>query len=86
MTQKLIYKTETDYQTQKNKKKKPMVTKGEREQERDKLGIWDQQIQANIHKIGRHKVLLYSTGNYTQYPVMSHNGKEHKKECVCVCV
>ena len=22
------------------------------------------------------KVLLYSTGNYIQYPVISHNGKE----------
>ena len=25
------------------------------------------------------KVLLYSTGNYIQYPVISHNGKEYKK-------
>ena len=36
------------------------------------------------------KVLLYSTGNYIQYPVTNHNGKEHEKEyiymCVCVCV
>ena len=23
-----------------------------------------------------HKVLLYSTGNYIQYPVINHNGKE----------
>ena len=28
------------------------------------------------------KVLLYSTGNYIQYPVINHNGKEHGKECV----
>ena len=26
------------------------------------------------------KVLMYSTGNYTQYPVVNHNGKEYKKE------
>ena len=26
------------------------------------------------------KVLLYSTGNYSQYPVINHNGKEYKKE------
>ena len=26
------------------------------------------------------KVLLYSTGNYIQYPVTSHNGKEDEKE------
>ena len=25
------------------------------------------------------KVLLQSTGNYTQYPVINHNGKEYKK-------
>ena len=24
------------------------------------------------------KVLLYSTGNYIQYPVVNHNGKEKK--------
>ena len=28
-----------------------------------------------------HKVLLYTTGNYIQYPVINHNGKEYKKEC-----
>ena len=27
------------------------------------------------------KVLLYSTGNYIQYPVTNHNGKEYEKEC-----
>ena len=26
------------------------------------------------------KVLLYSTGNYSQYPVINHNGKEYEKE------
>ena len=25
------------------------------------------------------KVLLYSTGNYIQHPVINHNGKEYKK-------
>ena len=28
------------------------------------------------------KVLLYSTGNYIQYPVINHNGKEYEKEYV----
>ena len=28
------------------------------------------------------KVLLHSTGNYIQYPVINHNGKEREKECV----
>ena len=33
------------------------------------------------------KVLLYSTGNYSQYPVINHHGKEYEKSvCVCVCV
>ena len=27
----------------------------------------------------KNKVLLYSTGNYIQYPVINHNGKEYKK-------
>ena len=26
------------------------------------------------------KVLLYSTGNYIQYPVRNHNGKQYEKE------
>ena len=36
------------------------------------------------------KILLYSTGNCIQHPVISHNEKEFLKECiyiyVCVCV
>ena len=31
------------------------------------------------------KALLYSIGNYIQYPVINHDGKEHEKECVCMC-
>ena len=30
------------------------------------------------------KVLLYSTGNYIQYPVINQDGKEYKKECIYV--
>ena len=30
------------------------------------------------------KVLLYSTGNYIQYPVINHNGKEYAKEFIYV--
>ena len=29
------------------------------------------------------KVLLYSTGNYIQYPVINHHGKEFEKN-VCI--
>ena len=30
------------------------------------------------------QVLPYSIGNYIQYPVINHNGKEYEKECVSV--
>ena len=29
-----------------------------------------------------YKVLLYSAGNYIQYPVINHNGKEYEKEYI----
>ena len=32
------------------------------------------------------KVLLYSTGNYIQYPVINHNGKEYEKKYIYVCI
>ena len=32
------------------------------------------------------KVLLYSTENYIQHPMINHNGKEYKKENICVSV
>ena len=30
------------------------------------------------------KALLYSTENYTQCPVVNHNGKEYNLKCMCV--
>ena len=32
------------------------------------------------------KDLLYSIGNYTQYLVITYNGKESEKQYLCVCV
>ena len=32
------------------------------------------------------KVVLYSTGNYMQYPVINPNGKEYEKECIHIYV
>ena len=32
------------------------------------------------------KVLLYSTANYTQYPMINHNGEYKKNICMRVCV
>ena len=31
------------------------------------------------------KVLLYSTGNYIQYLMINHNGKDYKNECKFLC-
>ena len=31
------------------------------------------------------KVLLYSTGNNIQYPMINHNGKENEKEYIYMC-
>ena len=28
------------------------------------------------------KVLRYGIGNYVQYPVINHNGREYEKECI----
>ena len=30
------------------------------------------------------KVLLYSSGNYIQYPVIDYNGKEYEKAYICI--
>ena len=80
---KLTYKikTETDSQTQKTN----MVTKGERG------GGINQEFGINRYtllstKQINNKVLLYSTGNYIQYLVITYNGKESRKEYMYVCV
>ena len=39
-----------------------------------------------IYRMDKHKVLLHSTGNYIQYPVRNHNGKEYEKECIYVYI
>ena len=37
-------------------------------------------VDANLHlEWIDNKVLMYSTGNYIEYPVIKHNGKEYKK-------
>ena len=54
-----------------------MVSKEKRGQRRDKLGVWDYQIQTTIYKINSN-VLLYIQGTI-QYPVTKHDGKEYEK-------
>ena len=39
----------------------------------------------DIKKINN-KILVDSTGNYIQYLVINHNGKEYEKENICVCI
>ena len=46
---------------------------------RYKLRVWDQQIHTTIYKVNN-KDLLYSTGNYILYLVITYNGKESEKE------
>ena len=42
------------------------------------LGLED----ANSYTEWINKVLLYSPGNYIQYSVINHHGKEYEKECI----
>ena len=61
-----------------------MVAKGE--------GMWegmDWEFGISRYKVlyiawVNNKVHLYNTGNYIQYPVINHNGKEYKEECIYV--
>ena len=75
-----IYETETDSQTQRTDLS---IAKGDGEWGTDGLGVWGQQMQTITHRINN-KVLLYSTGNYSQYPIINHNGKEYEKEYIYV--
>ena len=44
-------------------------------------------MQTIIYRMDlKNKVLLYSTGNYIQYPVINHNGKEYEKECIHIYI
>ena len=47
---------------------------GEEGQERKGLGDWDQQMKTIIYRMDK-QVLLNSTGNSTQYLVITYQGK-----------
>ena len=50
----------------------------------DGLGVWASRCRlVCIEQIS--KILLCGTGNYIQYLLINHHGKEHKKN-VCVCI
>ena len=43
---------------------------------REQLGVWGWQMQTIIYRMDKQQgPTVYSTGNYIQYPVTSHNGK-----------
>ena len=46
--------------------------------------LWISRCELLSIKWINNKVLLYSTRNYTQYPVINHNGKEYEKECTYI--
>ena len=31
-------------------------------------------------------ICMYNMGNYTQYFIVTYNGKEYKKNYICVCI
>ena len=83
-------KTNTIYYHMWNLSGKQKWTQGRREQTsvcqggrswgRAGLGVWGYKL-LYVEWINN-KVLPYSTGNYIQYPVINHNGKEDKRECI----
>ena len=58
-----------------------MVAKGEVGWGREGLGVWDSQMQTiNIkYRMDKQQGPTAEHGNYIQYPVINHNGKEYEK-------
>ena len=80
-TNELICETETDSQTQRTDLRLPRGMGGR--------GGIDWEFGTSRCKLLHiewinNKVLLYSTGNYIQYPVINHNRKEYEKEYICI--
>ena len=44
------------------------------------IGSLEWPIQLLYTQLINDKVLLWRTGNYIQYPIINHNGKEYEKE------
>ena len=61
-----------------------MVTKGEKQGEGDKLGVWDQQIQTTIYKIYKHQGPTVQHRELYSIFVINYNGKEYGKESIYV--
>ena len=54
---------------------------GERRKETTKSDV-----SCNYKVRCNNKVLLYSTGNYIQYPMINHNGKGYENVYIYVCI
>ena len=73
-TKELIYKTERDSQTSEIELPLP---RGEREEGRMNLGTAVSRSLLLPLEWINNKVLLYSSGNYIQYPLINHSGEEY---------
>ena len=43
-------------------------------------------MQTVIQRTDKQQTLLHSAGNYIQYPVINHNGKEYENECIAYII
>ena len=75
-TNELIYKTETDAQTQRMNLQVAGVWRGREDRGRDSQGVWDGQVHITYLKWITHKDLWYSTGNSAQCHVAAWMGGE----------
>ena len=80
-TNELIYKTETDSQMWKTNLWLP---KGKGSEGGINQEFWISRHKLLYIKQINNEVLLYSTGNYTQYLIINYNGKQSEKEYICV--
>ena len=76
-TNEIIYETEIDSQTQKTNLQLPKG-KGGGERINQEFGI-NRYTLLYIKQINN-KDLLYNTGNYIQFPIITYSGKESEKE------
>ena len=76
-TNESAYKTETDPPTSKTNLWLPQ----RKWRECAILRVWKQQTQTTLGKTDN-KGLLYSTGNYIQYLVITYNERESEKLCI----
>jgi len=79
------------HQKKKKKAKKRKLTDIESRLVVAKEGWWGREVGISRCKLFyrywiNNKVLLYSSGNYNQYPVINHQGKEYEIECVYIYV